>query len=309
MTHGWVIHTQPNTDRSPAAPPTDHDHKLRVGGKYSRGRGVATPHLRFPAAPGVPRPCPRWQNTRALSGRWRRATCLTGSARPHLRTGQVPHSPLPLLLPRPAGGWGAVSAARTSRDARLYDMSADTPIHSHTYCLLSIIVDLLPARETLATWTRDAGDVQRQHTWAGRGGESVGTEAVLSAWLVQWCAAARGVPGEAVQVCGRREPLNSVSSGGRRNTVPVSVTPEQAGDQCGGRGGARSGVTRDKCGVWARAPVALVMTALWPTCLIDYPGDHVSASKTSFQGSHLGSVGGRSCRLFLQAAPLKARLV
>lgn len=50
-------------------------------------------------------------------------------------------------------------------------------------------------------------------------------------------------------------------------------------DSQGSRGdrpeGERSAMTRDKCGVWDGAPVALVMTALWPRRLIDYPGDRV----------------------------------
>ena len=55
-------------------------------------------------------------------------------------------------------------------------------------------------------------------------------------------------------------------------------------------------MTRDKCGVWVRAPVALVMTALWPTCLIDYPGDHVSGFQDILSGisSQIGGRGGRA---------------
>lgn len=43
------------------------------------------------------------------------------------------------------------------------------------------------------------------HVGTGSGGEIVETEAFLSASWVQRCAAARGDPGEAVQVSGPRE--------------------------------------------------------------------------------------------------------
>lgn len=83
--------------------------------------------------------------------------------------------------------------------------AALTSVHAHAYCLLSIIVDLLPLRETLATWTSDAADGQTsaRGDWRVRGAGETEALSFTVSIVKAVMAASDGIAGVALQMSGR----------------------------------------------------------------------------------------------------------